>query len=232
MMAGVYRIYPKKSRNFFSNFSITYWIISINVLVWVSIIVSLLINSNNIQFFALQPTNFIQGKFLWTIIVSMFSHVALWHLFANMVTLSFIGGFIEKLIGRKRYLSFYLISGVLASLFFIFLSILFGRSDLGAALFGNPEIYALGASGAIFGLAGLITILIPRMKVLAFFIIPMRMWVAMVFFLGFFWILSVFAGLPIGNSAHLGGFLVGISYGLYLKFKFPNKTKALSKHFS
>ncbi len=70
------------------------------------------------------------------------------------------------------------------------------------------------------------------MKVLVFFVIPMRMWMAMVFFLGFFWILSAYAGLPIGNSAHLGGFVTGLAYGLYLKYKFPNKTKLIREHFS
>ena len=210
-MVRVYNIYPKKRRNLLSGLSINTWIISITVFAWFIIRIFLFLNPDPdiLKYFALQPIAFVQGKYLWTILTSMFSHIFFWHIFANMVTLAFIGGFVQKLIGPKRYLWFYLTSGLIAGLFFVLLSLLFGNSEWGMALFGSPEIFALGASGAIFGLAGLMTILIPRMKVLAFFIIPMPMWVAMVFFLGVFWILSVFAGLPIGNSAHLGGFFIG-----------------------
>lgn len=231
-MAQIYKIYPQKKKSFLSSLSVNTWIILINVLLWFILLISLSINPSSIKYFALQPMAFLSGQYLWTILTSMFSHVLFWHIFANMMTLAFIGGFVQKILGQKRYLWFYLISGILASLFFVLLSSLFGNSELGATIFGNPEIFALGASGAIFGLAGLITILIPKMKVLAFFVIPMPMWVAMVFFLGVFWILSAFAGLPIGNSAHLGGFLVGIVYGLYLKHKFPQKTNMIKRFFS
>ncbi|MEA3329186.1 MAG: rhomboid family intramembrane serine protease [Nanoarchaeota archaeon] len=229
------RIYTRKNlkqtllQTFFRNLSVTHWIILVNVVVFVVATILFLINQENLKYFALNPNFFMQGKYLWTLLISMFSHVYLWHLFANMITLMFIGGFVERLIGRKRYLRFYLISGIVASLFFVLLAYFFGGSDLGRSLFGSPEIFALGASGAVFGLAGLITVLIPRMKVLAFFIIPMQIWVAMVFFLGFFWALSVFYGLPIGNSAHLGGFVTGMIYGAYLRNKFPRKVARLGR---
>ena len=185
-MTYVYKV-SKGKRNLLGMFSVNTWIILINVICWFTILIVLAINSDFLKYFALQPIAFIHGKYLWTIFTSMFSHILFWHIFANMVTLSFIGGFIQRILGQKRYLYFYLISGIFASLLFILLSILFGSSELGAKLFGNPEIFALGASGAIFGLAGLMTILIPRMKVLVFFIIPMPIWMAMAFFLGFFW---------------------------------------------
>jgi len=233
-MVHVYKFYPQKKKKFLSNFSVNTWIILINVLAWLVIRIFLTINPDPdvLKYFALQPIAFIQGKYLWTIFTSMFSHIYFWHIFANMITLAFIGSLVEKILGHKRYLCFYLIAGLFASLFFILLSVFFGNSELGVKIFGSPEIFALGASGAIFGLAGLITILIPKMKVLAFFIIPMPMWGAMVFFLGVFWVLSAFAGLPIGNSAHLGGFLIGILYGLYLKYKFPQKTSIIKRYFS
>ena len=232
-MVHVYQVDSRKrKRNFFGNFSMTSKLLAINVLCWIVIWILISVNPNFIKYFALQPSSFVKGAFVWTLVTSMFSHIYFWHIFANMVTLVFMGNFVEKLVGSKRFLNFYLIAGIFASLFFVLLSVLFGNSELGANLFGNPGIFALGASGAIFGLAGLITILIPRMKVLVFFVIPLPIWGAMVFFLGFFWLLSAFAGLPIGNSAHLGGFLIGICYGLFLKNKFPNKTRMISKRFS
>lgn len=229
-MTRIYNI--SKKRNFLGRFSLTLKLIIINLLFWFTIILVVSINPNLIKYFALQPISFIQGKYLWTIFSSMFSHVFFWHIFANMVTLFFIGNLVERLLGRRRYFSFYLISGIIASLFFVLLSVAFGGTFWGERIFGSPEIFALGASGAIFGLAGLITILIPKMKVLVFFIIPMPMWIAMVFFLGFFWVLSTFAGLPIGNSAHLGGFLTGMIYGLYLKNKYKNKMRYINRLFS
>src|SRR3989339_174587 len=45
-------------------------------------------------------------------------------------------------------------------------------------------------------------------------------------------IISLFVPLPIGNSAHFGGLVVGLIYGFYLRKKFPNKTKRISKLFS
>ena len=117
---------------------------------------------------------------------------------------------------------FYIVSGLVAGLFFVFLSLIF-KSDL--------NIYAVGASGAIFGIGGLLMILTPRLPVLVYFIIPMPMWIAMIFLLGVLWVLSYAAGLPIGNTAHLGGLLAGVIYGLYLKSKYKRKVMALNRMF-
>lgn len=56
-------------------------------------------------------------------------------------------------------------SGLFAGIFYSVLSFYFGTTDLGARIFVDPNIYSVGASGAIFGLAGLLAILTPRMKV-------------------------------------------------------------------
>jgi len=125
-----------------------------------------------------------------------------------------------------------MISGIFAGLFFVFLSYFFGSSELGARIFGSPEIFAVGASGAIFALAGLLAILTPKLRVYVFFIIPMRMWFAMVVLLGGFWLASFFGNLPIGNTAHLGGLLAGAGYAFYLRKKYPEKTRQLARYFS
>jgi membrane associated rhomboid family serine protease len=46
------------------------------------------------------------------------------------------------------------------------------------------------------------------------------------------WALSLGLGLPIGNTAHLGGLIVGLGYGFYLKRAFPKKTEMISRYFS
>ncbi len=178
----------------------------------------------------LNPALFFQGH-VWTIITSMFMHANLTHLFVNMVSLFFLGMFIEKLIGRKRYLLFYLVSGIIAGLFFVFLAAVGSAVPSTVSLFGTLEISAVGASGAIFGLGGLLAVLLPRMKVLVFFVIPMRLWAAMLVLMFGLWVFSAVAGLPIGNSAHFGGLLVGLVYGFYLRGRFPKKIQMLNRMF-
>ncbi|MFA5174060.1 MAG: rhomboid family intramembrane serine protease [Candidatus Pacearchaeota archaeon] len=238
-MNGNLRIYrtnelnQKRSSWFSKKYSITAWLIGINIFVFVLALILMAVFGQDkiLPFIAIQPNAFFSGQ-IWTLITSMFMHGSFTHLFVNMVSLFFIGGFIEKLIGKKRYLWLYLISGIIAGLMFVFLAYFFGNSDLGVKIFGSPEIFAVGASGAIFALGGLLAVLTPKLRVYVFFIIPMRMWTAMIFLLGVLWIASIGAGLPFGNTAHLGGLLVGLGYGFYLRKKYPRKTQWLSNHFS
>lgn len=208
-------------------------IIIINVVIFfIYAIVHYIYGDSILSYLALQPASILLGKNLWTLITSMFLHASIGHLFANMVSLIFLGGFTERLIGKKRFLSLYFLGGLSASFFFIILAGLFGTSELGARLFGSPYTFAVGASGAIFALGGLLAVLIPKMKVLVFFIIPMPMWVAMGFFTFIMWIFSVTLYLPIGNTAHLGGLVAGIAYGFYIRKKYPRKTRLIAKYFS
>jgi len=82
-----------------------------------------------------------------------------------MFSLYFIGRFLEKIIGRKRFLIFYLISGIFASILFVLLSVFFGSTIIGRSIFGDPIVFGVGASGAIFGLLGLSAVLTPKKKV-------------------------------------------------------------------
>ena len=188
-------------------------------------------NPEIIKLLAIQPEAVLQGKMLWTFLTSMFTHVEVWHLFANMISLIFIGGFVEKLIGKKRFIWLYFIGGIVASLFFVLLAGFFGDSTLGARLFGSPTTFAIGASGAIFALGGVLAVLTPKMKVLVFFVIPVPMWIAMILLTFVMWLFSASLSLPIGNTAHLGGLILGVVYGLYLRYKYPKKTQMISRYF-
>ena len=146
-----------------SSLSVTSWLIIINIICF--IISLIFVYFNLINYIVLTPNEVIHGKNVWTILTHMFSHVMLFHLFANMFSLFFLGGFCEKIIGRKRFLWFYLIAGLFAGGFFVLLSFYFGNTEFGAKIFGSPDIAALGASGAIFGILGLLAVLIPKSKV-------------------------------------------------------------------
>jgi len=208
--------------NFFLNLSITNLLVLINIVIFIIASIFLAYNQNFIDYIALKPENILQLKNLWTLITSMFMHGSIAHLFVNMLSLMFIGNFVEKIIGRKRFFWFYLLSGIIAGLVFVLLALIF-NSEL--------NVYAVGASGAIFALGGLLMILTPKLPVLVFFIIPMPMWIAMIFLLVALWLISFLAGLPIGNTAHLGGLLAGVIYGLYLRQKYKKKVLMLNRMF-
>jgi len=200
-------------------------IIAVNIVTFIGFLMlsSMVGDAKAVDLIALQPATIIAGSALWTLITSMFMHAGFSHLFVNMLSLLFIGNFVEKLIGKKRFLWIYFSSGLFAGLFFVAIAYLTG-SDL--------NVYAVGASGAIFGLGGLLAVLTPRLPVLVFFVIPMPMWAAMGFLLLVLWVLSLGLGLPIGNVAHLGGLLIGVGYGFYLQKKYPKRTKIIKTYFS
>lgn len=226
------RLRKRRGGSVLRKFSVTTWLISINIVFFIVAFTFMFYfePTQVLYWTALQPNAFFSGA-VWQLITSMFMHGNFTHLFVNMLSLFFIGTFIERLIGRKRFLWLYLLSGIVAGLFFVSLAFFFGGSDLGMRLFGSPEVFAVGASGAIFALGGLLAILTPKLRVYVFFVIPMSMWMAMIFLLVVLWGVSLSSGLPIGNTAHLGGLLVGVVYALYLKKKYKRKTDMISKMF-
>jgi membrane associated rhomboid family serine protease len=136
----------------------------------------------------------------------------------------FSGNFIEKIIGRKRFIWFYLSAGIFSGLFFVLTSFLFNF---------DMNTYAVGASGALFGLVGLLMILTPNLPVYIMFIpIPIKMKFAAPVMLLALWFISYVGEIPIGNIAHFGGLIAGVVYGFYLKKKYRNKTNHLNKFFS
>jgi len=209
------------------------WLIALNVIISLVAFIFWAVYPTSVDYFALKPSNILQGKYIWTLILHMFSHGSPFHLLINMFALISLGGLSEKIIGRKRFLWFYSISGIFAGILSVFLSGYFGSTVWGAKVFGGPDIYMVGASGAIFAVAGLFVMLLPKVRFsiifLPFFSLPAYVMVPLVLFLT--WIATVAANLPIGNAAHFGGFLAGISYGFYLRTKYRKKVNMLQRHF-
>jgi len=213
-----------RKKSILSNFSVTSMLIFINILAF--ILFSILISAKfiSIDFVAIKPANILAGNYLWTFITSMFMHAGFFHLFANMLSLLFVGSLVEKILGRKRYIYFYLLSGILACLFFVLSSLIFA---------GDMNTFAVGASGAIFGIIGLLVILTPNIPVYVMFIpIPIKMKYAAPGILILLWLISIAGNIPIGNTAHLGGLLAGLAYGAYLRNKYKRKTEYLRRYFS
>jgi membrane associated rhomboid family serine protease len=204
--------------------SITISLIVLNLIAFVLFTILIALNENASQYIAIQPLNIFQGKYLWTFITSMFMHAGFFHIFVNMLSLFFVGSLVERILGAKRYLYFYLVAGIFAALLFVLAALVFPA---------EAEHFAVGASGAIFGLIGLLMVLTPNLPVFIMFIpIPIKMKYAAPGILIVLWLVSLAGNVPIGNTAHLGGFILGLGYGIYLRNKYKRKTQYISKYFS
>ena len=171
-MIQVYNIPPKRKKRFLGNLSATKLLILINVVFFVITMLGMFFYSDLLEHVALKPSNIFQGKCLWTFLTSMFMHAPSLlpvHLLVNMFVLFSLGGMMENIIGKRRFFWFYLFSGLVAGALFVFLSYFFGTTPLGERIFGSPLISAVGASGAIFAIAGLFMILTPKVRFMIIF---------------------------------------------------------------
>jgi membrane associated rhomboid family serine protease len=138
-----------------------------------------------------------------TLLTAMFLHGGLLHLLGNMLYLWIFGNNIKDYLGSIRFVLFYLLSGLGASLTHIIFN-------------PNSQVPMIGASGAIAGVLGAYLILYPRANVktlifLFFFIRIVPIPAAIVLGLWFFLqIMNVGMGGGVAWFAHIGGFLVGI----------------------
>lgn len=145
--------------------SMTNKLILTNVIIFVVVwILRIIFKEGIIPYVALQPISVMSGKSIWTIFTSMFVHFDLWHLIVNMISLFYVGNFVEKLIGKRRVLSLYILSGLFASVFWSGLSVLFGNGFF-VRIFGDPMVFGIGASGALFGFIGMLAVLVPKTKI-------------------------------------------------------------------
>jgi len=149
-----------------------------------------------------------------TLITSMFMHGGFAHIFGNMLFLMIFGDNIENRLGHFRYLIFYLLVGILASLAHVFVSVSLGSSTL---------IPSLGASGAISGVLGGYLLLFPkrRVRVIMFYqmmevpaIVAIGIWFAFQLISGI-GLLGGSEGGGVAYGAHIGGFIAGL---LLVKF--------------
>jgi membrane associated rhomboid family serine protease len=158
----------------------------------------------------LQPTPF---SVYLTLLFSMFMHGGIAHIAGNMLFLWIFGDNVEDRMGHLRYLVFYLVCGLLASLAHVLTTVMFAS---------DPEsllIPSLGASGAISGVLGGYIVLYPRRRVTAIvfrFVTDVPAYVA----IGIWFAFQLISGVGIlgGGSqlggvayaAHIGGFAAGV----------------------
>jgi len=170
-----------------------YVIIIINFIIFIAALIDKVKIVGNL---GLSPSLFTEKP--WTIITNMFVHAEFWHIFGNMITLFFFGRVIYQLVGSGRFLLVYFGGGILGNLLYIWL--------------GAPLSIAIGASGAVYALAGALVVMMPKLPVRLYFLIPVPLWAVVLIF---FVLWSFIPG--VAWQAHLGGMAVGLIAGLFFR---------------
>jgi hypothetical protein len=161
--------------------------------------------------------------YVWTWIISIFSHspAGLFHIASNSIVLFFFGPLVERYTGSRKFALLFIGAGMLA-----------GLGQIGVSILLDNPAAVLGASGAVFAVLGVLTVLKPKLKVLLFFVVPVPLYILT---FGFALISVVFFVNPgaasatgmgnVANFAHLVGLLVGLWYGRQLKgeVRLPNQ---------
>jgi membrane associated rhomboid family serine protease len=148
-----------------------------------------------------------------TLLVSMFMHGGIAHIAGNMLFLWIFGDNVEDRMGHVRYLIFYLVCGVLASLAHVITTVMFSTEP------GSLLIPSLGASGAISGVLGGYILLYPKRRVTVIlfrFLTDVPAYVA----IGIWFAFQLISGLGmlgggsqqggVAYAAHIGGFIAGL----------------------
>lgn len=217
--------------------TITKNIIIINILMWVATIVLSKTGVNLVSWLGLHFPG-AKDFYAFQIITYMFMHDthSFTHLLFNMFAVFMFGRILENVWGPKRFLFFYLVTGIGAGLiqelvwFFELRDVLFASQQLieygGPSPVGKPEFLnmfvTIGASGAVFGILLAFGMLFPNVPLYLMFIpIPIKAKYFVVFY-GFaelFMGISNFGGDNVAHFAHLGGMLFGYVLIKYWKKK-------------
>lgn len=138
----------------------------------------------------------------WRLITNIFMHGGLMHVLSNMYGLLFAGLFLEPIIGTRKFLTVYFITGIVASI---------------ASVWWHPATVSVGASGAIFGLNGVLFAL------LTVNVFPKEVKKTYLILTSTFIVYNLLCGLSGGvdNAAHIGGLISGfvLGYMIYIFFK-------------
>jgi membrane associated rhomboid family serine protease len=139
---------------------------------------------------------------IWQFATYQFVHAGLLHLVVNMLGLWFSGNILERIMGPRKFVIFYLACGIVGGV-------------VQLVLVPGPMV-VVGASGAVCGLIAAFSTMFPQMPITAliFFVIPVRMramWLGII--VSGVSLLLLITGMfgNIGNAAHLGVALAGFA---------------------
>jgi membrane associated rhomboid family serine protease len=153
-----------------------------------------------------------------TVLTSMFLHGGLFHLAGNMIYLWIFGRTVEDAMGHRRFILFFLMSGIVAALFQFFYD-------------PSSEIPLIGASGAVSGVLGGYLVLFPLARVKTMFIIVILIKIlevpAIILLTGWFLMQIIFSYTEdVAWHAHIGGFIFGLVFIKVFARRTPRKRRA------
>ena len=152
---------------------------------------------------------------IWRFFTFQFLHANGHHLLVNMLGLFFFGHFCERWWGSRKFLFFYLSTGVAGALFYVILFYLgwFGSDPIpsrSGEMVSASYREMIGASAGIFGILAGVAIIAPNLRVLLFFFIPMSMRTFAILALSISVVVIGFKWNNAGGEAgHLGGAILG-----------------------
>ena len=164
----------------------------------------------------------------WRFVTPVFIHIGWLHLLVNMYSLFMLGPYVERLYGSARFVFFWIVTGVAGVAASYFASSVGGQPGFfGRFLFRGGDGPSAGASGALFGLVGVLFVFgikfrheLPEGFKRAF---------------GFGMLPTILINLAIGytipfidNAAHLGGFAAGAVLALFVGYKRPGQKTAVA----
>lgn len=150
---------------------------------------------------ALVPSSVYYGHSYWQFVTYMFTHGSISHLLFNMLSLYIFGTAVERRVGSKEFLLYYMLTGTLC-----------GLASYGVYYLANTNVVLLGASGAIYALLMLFSVLYPRAVIYVFGIIPVPAPVLIILY----FVIELFSGMMsfdgVAHMTHLFGLVFGLLY--------------------
>lgn len=194
----------KKFRYSYNN-AVAY-LIGINFLVFIAVsYVRPVISGIPLVYWLSLVPPFIRQGYVWQFVTYMFVHMEFLHLFFNMYALFMFGTMLERAIGTKEFLLFYFLTGTLGGVISYFIYLISGTSMLAV----------MGASGAVYAMLFLTSVMYPQGRILLFFVIPMRLPVAVMVFIAIEVLSQVgLSGTGVAHLVHLAGIAVAWIYCL------------------
>jgi rhomboid protease GluP len=175
-----------------------------------------------IHYGATNPDLILGGQW-WRLFTATFVHVGLIHIGTNMWCLWNLGLLGEPLLGPLGLTAVYLLTGIAGNL----LSLAYN------VIFRHPESVGAGASGAVFGIAGILIVLLSNHKLPIPWSELKRLRRSVIQFAGLNLVIGIAANftsfINIDNFAHLGGFLCGLALGVPLV---PRMTSGRTRYLS
>ena len=150
------------------------------------------------------PVELTHAPAVLSLVTSMFLHGGFMHLLGNMLFLWVLGDNVEDALGHRRFVVFYLLTGLIAVL---------AHAGTDTA----SQIPMIGASGAISGIIGAYLMVHPKARIktlVGYFIVSLPAWVVLGFWIGFQFFSTAMATGGAGGGvawwAHIGGFFAGV----------------------